>query len=894
MFLAANPSKGRTQEEKEELAKKYKVGDEVMGKVETREKSLRERRAEDEDRRLVDEVRNLSLREVGVAGEGTGERRERRRREDSRLRPSQQSSSREQSRDSRSGDDRERRRRREADSARRRTRDGATLRTDSDNGSERRRRRSDAESTRRHEETNRTAARQIEHQSSLRSLISSSDVDSQDMEEEILRQIREEGLLDGIDLENIDVSQEDQISERIAEAFRRRQAEKARQERERRRSADQRRQARTSEPGSREASGDDRSLRRRAHSRNTSAVSQGDEPSRPPPSMSQAHAAQLGVHSQEEGHHRRRASSSRSSTAPTPVADPLARPAARSSTDLSSRPRSMDMSTQRPHVTTDSRSTTDPASQRSTEVSTSSQEPKQASNSSPRLGTTSRMEDSSPQAPGPASPTRRAPPAEISVPSSSLAVVSSPVEQNLMPAPLSPGHSPSHSPKHSPRTSLSDRAFALSSGTRPTSSSSASQGHRTRAPLYPEPSVTCARCSSPHIEYDLHYNCGICHGGNYNVCLRCFRTANFKGCLHWFGFGYTAWTNWEALIRSGDLPSNAEKPHMLIASRYIRPKSTPGGAEGRKTLTNEDPLKRLQSGVFCANCLAWTNQCYWRCDFCNEGDWGFCNNCVNQGKCCTHSLLPLTFKPPETSDVPPMSPIQGQLMPASATILTGPDVMDIGRFKPLTFSTACDVCRSPIAPTTTRFHCLSCTSSKVPNRQPGDYDICTNCYTRLVTNRRISVENGLKGWRRCLEGHRMIIIGFESNHGGQRRLIASDLIGGWLLRTEAFPSTDFPELQKWSWGETEQQRKLVTNNVMNTIPPSVPGFEQETGFPPEGGTGMRCVARWSWYPEEGADDELAFPKGAEIRECEDVNGEWWHGTYMGRRGLFPSVYGRVI
>ncbi|CAG8962162.1 hypothetical protein HYFRA_00005209 [Hymenoscyphus fraxineus] len=894
MFLAANPSKGRTSEEKEELAKKYKVGDEILPKVETREKSLRERRAEDEDRRLVDEVRNLSLREVGVAGEGTGERRERRRREETRLRPSQPSSSREQSRDGRSSDDRERHRRREAEAARRRTRD-STLRTDSnsDSGPESRRRRSDAESRRRHEETHRTAARQIEHQSSLRSLISSSDVDSRDMEEEILRQIREEGLLDGIDLENIDVSQEDQISERIAEAFRRRQAEKAekaRRERERRRSADQRRQARISEPGSREVSGDDRSSRRRIHSRNTSAVSQADERSRPPPSMSQAHAAQLGVHSQDERHHRRRnTSGSRSSTAPLPIADTIARPATRSSTDLSSRPRSLDMSITRPHVTTNSRSSTDPASQRPRGVSTSSRERQHGSNSSPRLETTSRIEDSAVQPTGPTSSIRRSPPADISTPSSSLAVSSSPIEQSLVPAPLTPNHSPGPSPNHSPRTSLSDRAIALSSGTRPTSSSSASQGYRTRAPFYPEPSITCARCSRPHIEYDLHYNCGICYGGNYNVCLRCFRTANFEGCLHWFGFGYAAWTNWEALIRSGDLPASAEKPHGLIASRYIPPKTTPGGAEGRKTLTNEDPLKRLQSGVFCANCLAWTNQCYWRCDFCNEGDWGFCNTCVNQGKCCTHPLLPLTYKSPETSDITPMSPIQ---IPASASILTGPDVMNIGHFKPLTFSTACDICRSSIAPTTTRFHCLSCTSSKLPNRQSGDYDICSNCYTRLVANRRISMENGPKGWRRCLEGHRMIIIGFESKHGGQRRVITSDLIGGWLLHTETFPSTDFPDLQKWSWGDKHQ--KLVTNNVMNTSPPSIPNFEQDSGFPAEGGDGIRCVARWSWYPEEGADDELAFPKGAEIRECKDINGEWWHGTYMGKRGLFPSVYGRVV
>ena len=59
-----------------------------------------------------------------------------------------------------------------------------------------------------------------------RSSIRSPDIDSREMEDEILRQIREEGLLDRVDLENIDANQEDQISEKIAEAFGRRQSEK--------------------------------------------------------------------------------------------------------------------------------------------------------------------------------------------------------------------------------------------------------------------------------------------------------------------------------------------------------------------------------------------------------------------------------------------------------------------------------------------------------------------------------------------------------------------------------------------------------------------------------------------------------------------------------------------
>ena len=33
---------------------------------------------------------------------------------------------------------------------------------------------------------------------------------------------------------------------------------------------------------------------------------------------------------------------------------------------------------------------------------------------------------------------------------------------------------------------------------------------------------------------------------------------------------------------------------------------------------------------------------------------------------------------------------------------------------------------------------------------------------------------------------------------------------------------------------------------------------------------------------------------AEVREVEDVNGDWFHGSYMGAQGLFPSPYVRVV
>jgi hypothetical protein len=77
---------------------------------------------------------------------------------------------------------------------------------------------------------------------------------------------------------------------------------------------------------------------------------------------------------------------------------------------------------------------------------------------------------------------------------------------------------------------------------------------------------------------------------------------------------------------------------------------------------------------------------------------------------------------------------------------------------------------------------------------------------------------------------------------------------------------------------------------METAPTNVPDMVIEKAFPPDGGVGMKGIALWSWYPAVGADDELLFPKGAEIRECKDVNVDWFHGTYMGKKGLFPAPY----
>ncbi|KAJ4019978.1 hypothetical protein NW752_005079 [Fusarium irregulare] len=843
MFVAANPGKDRSATEKEEMAKKYKPGDQVLPTINTR-RTAEERRADAEERRLVEEARELSLQEAGVS---SGPPRTRRRRE------------------SRSADDR-RRSSRDRERERDRSLDGrhqrGNRRPRMDDGSrhssdqlqvegEHRRRRSESRQ------------RQIEHQSSIRSLISSGDMSERDIEREIesfARQIQEEGLLDGLDLDNIDLSRDDELSRRITEAYRRRQRDRTRQEARRNNSNNYPPLTRPAENSVTDArmlapEGGRTRERSRPHSRSasaasgTSAASQTEERSRP---STNAAPASLEVQEPVRRPRRRTASGGRSSTTPVfPTTNTTDhRPAARSSTDLGSRSQTTDPTQSRPTFG-EGRST-------STPIHTPPfPNPTEAASSSSNTGNLSFAN-------------RQGNAATASV------------------APLFSHHDPAATRSNRPRPV--DLAIVHQTVTSPISSPTVSGHQRTRSQLYPEPSVSCSRCNRAHIEYELHYNCSICANGQWNMCLDCYRAG--KGCLYWFGFGYGAWTKWEKTRQQQGDPSLA-KPHMLTASRYRPPRSAPGGADGRKTLTTDDPRHRLESGTFCANCSAWTNECYWRCNICNEGDWGFCNDCVNQGRSCTHTLLPLAHEASQPAQSRSGSPPRSPGRPTAATIFKGPNASNIGPFKPLTFTTRCDVCQEPIQPNQARYHCYHCTSALVPDAAPGDYDICSSCYGNLVTQRQISPENGHSGWRRCLNGHRMVVVAFTDGKIGLWRYVAQDLVGGRGLKSEAPEKPEHRELGllKWVWHDNDQEfARLVTRDVPETAP-SESGFTQN--FPPDGGVGMKATARFGWYPKEGADDELLFPRGAEIKEIEDVNGEWFFGAYMGSRGLFPAPYVRL-
>jgi len=768
---------------------------------------------------MVEEVREMSLRDVGIRGTGSYERGVRHRIRDGAVSVAEE--------------------------------DARQRRSHENGGGERPSTASDAASQ----------ARQIEHQSSLRSLLSSSSIDSSEMQEEILRQITDEGLLDGIDLNNMDVSQEDELSEKIAQAYRRRHGRRLRPRGDRDGGA---------ENGT---SRDHRSAQERQHhrpGRSPDPTSQTLQSSNHPP-LSRPHL--LEAYPTGHGNRRRTSSETRRQTSPIPPSSSrrgsseTQRQAARSATDLSNRPQTS--SSQRAHpadLSSGGRRTTGPVA------------PRQRDLSGDRGLEAHRSPNTRPQETTGAAPSQ---------PTAALSMLS----------PISSSRDPSATSSGTAEPS-NQRADHQRDSARSTSTHTAHPSVDARESLasYAEPSISCNRCGKQNMEYELHWNCSSCHDGKYNICQRCYRIG--RGCLHWYGFGYAAVMNYRNQEPPAGYPQDHSLPHRLDGHRYLRPppESLQPEIVGSGLRTSSDPKKRLQSGPFCSNCSDFAPGCYWKCETCNTGEWGFCNPCVNQGRCCTHALLPVTyFNSNGTSKFPPATAPQNSLLDRIG--LPATSSADVHRanltreehYVPLTFSSKCIICTYPIPPSTTRFHCPQC--------RGGDYDIDATCYLKLVYNGKISTANGPKGWRRCPNGHRMIVVGFEDSKSGQRRIVVEDLVGGHALKDDA--NIDGSAERIGREGQQQQARPVskaspgrisaASENVANdNVPPLL------KKYPPNGGIGMHILALWSWWPQDGAEDELAFPKGAEIRECGDINGDWFWGIYCGRKGLFPSNHGRVI
>lgn len=806
MYLQANPGRDRTQEEQDELRSKYKPGEQVMPPV-------RVEKVDAADERMLAEVREMSLRDAGVRSSGAGERETRHRTAERRRDPSNDA----------------------------------------------RQRRSHQQPNSEHERPETSSRRQIGHQSSLRSLMSSSEIDSSDMEEEILRLV-DEGWLDGIDLNNLDTSQVDELSERIAEAYRRRHGHRAGQE-----------SSPTTNSG-RSRDHSERYPRERAnnrHNRGSSDAEQRQPTSHPPvsrPRLLEAYPTSASQQRRASSEHRRQTSPSPGSSAGR-ISSATQSQASRSTTDLSQRPSSSASRPPPTDLSSQGRRITDPSQTHTARMREHTRSESINAEQSASGGSPGRSRPVAEQAPSrPTLPPRSSDPGQA--------------HAQRIPDISGPRHSPSHS-NEPPGTA------------HPVSRPSLSAPEA--AMFYNEPSIVCNRCDKQNIQYELYWNCSRCHAGEYNLCSRCYRLG--QGCLHWYGFGYAALQRHQREARDPSKPKDPSSPHGLIAHRYRRPDPemvVPSPSEGERKMTNQDPVLRLQSGAFCRNCSSNANECFWKCASCNEGEWGFCNRCVDQGRCCSHPLLPVAHKSSlnsgsllhdantsrGTSYIPALRPRS----PSSTHFL---GLSPPNHYVPLTLSTKCNVCQYPIPPSNTRYHCFQCNG--------GDYNICTTSYLKLISAGRISVDDGDKGWRKCQNGHRMIVVGFEDSSAGQRRVVVKDLVGGLGLK-DGGDSGDQSISQELSWQDGQQRhvRRVFGQNASSEMQSSATTTPLLRKYPPSGGSGMRALAVWSYWPEEDATDELPFPRGAEIREIEDINGDWFLGSYCGKMGVFPSNHVRVL
>ncbi|KAL8940311.1 MAG: hypothetical protein Q9216_002866 [Gyalolechia sp. 2 TL-2023] len=672
MYLQANPRRRKAEEEKEELKRKYKPGEQVLPRVEAQERDI-------EDERMLAEVREMSLREVGARAPGSYERGMRHRTAERPRDPNE--------------NNRQRRGHQHAESS---------LQASPGGG----------------------AHRSIGHQSSLRSLMSNSEIDSSEMEEEILRLV-DEGWLDGIDLDSLDTSQVDELSERIADAYRRRHGDRSTA------GAVGAGQPRRPQDRSRRTSRDRSSNR---SNRSSGPTEQSRRSSRPPVARPRLLEAYPTGHSQQ----RRASSEQRRQTSPSARSSARRAPsanhhAARSATDL-------------------------------TAVQQSS---------------SSRFQ-----------------PAELS--------------------------------HRNRRTTDSD------------------QHHRDRSGGEAQP------------EAGIHRNAAASEDTSARP------EAN------------------QSQPRPS-LPFRASDPGNSNAENHPR----------RSSPTTRGPLDSSSTDALMAGTT-------------------FVFNATEQGEDVFIGMALDTQRYKGTSKVPKTQPSE-KILHLTVSLDGSTNGLSQKRFNRrvlkqghcwspripwYAYDLALSVLFASTFPTAVSGNAVAATKASGDSCNDGDFNICTGSYLKLVSDGRISADNGDKGWRKCPSGHRMIVVGFEDSPAGQRRVIVRDLVGGHGLKHDG-SSAEESMKQEWSWQDGQQRQvrtlsKPVSSSLNESRDAGTTAGPLLRRYPPSGGTGMRVLALWTYLPRDEAQDELSFPKGAEIQEVENINGDWFVGCYAGRSGLFPGNYVRVL
>jgi hypothetical protein len=145
----------------------------------------------------------------------------------------------------------------------------------------------------------------------------------------------------------------------------------------------------------------------------------------------------------------------------------------------------------------------------------------------------------------------------------------------------------------------------------------------------------------------------------------------------------------------------------------------------------------------------------------------------------------------------------------------------------------------------------------------------------------------------------MIVVGFEDHDGEQRRVAVNDLIGGVALdeenvggAAEGSSATDSDRVYTWKEPDGRVGSRTITERMTaGTLSSAAPITTQ---FPPSGGVGMRMFAAWSYFPVDSDEHDLRFPRGAEIREAEYMNEDWFWGCYAGSKGMFPAQHVKLL
>lgn len=581
MYTQANPGRIKSEDERREAERAYKPGEFILPELPTVEKD------EDEDadveayERLMDEVLDQSMRDLNLSTR-PGDRHTR-----------DGGSNRAAETMGRQGVEREERRRR-------RSREGRP-RDEQEISSNALAARNREETTGRTAAAIRRATNQLDRASSIRISQRLSELEVKDTEEDIMRQIVEEGLLDGIDLHNLDSRQEEVIIDRIARAYRRRQEHQTRAPRDQR--------ARVQE----------RSLPIR------------DVSSRQIPAPSAWQPREL-----QTTRSRSRSQGSRRSTEPDAREQRQGEIIANTGAPSAWQTRDIPQSRQR--------SSSQSSSRRAPSAERRVRRPSTVTTPSTRFVATTAINDGVEPLVFPqmqtqfTQPTRRAtgPFVNQSVSQDWQALGALQTQQPV-----------TDNGQHDVWTSVSS-ASPISTTPRGYNAQVIAQQPMLIAPrstLILASARACLSCRKQNIEYKLHYSCYKCgpSAAPYTLCHRCYRLG--KGCRHWFGFGHAAQARFERQATPG-----ADLPHIMEPERYklILPGNNTHTPPALPTATV------LERGVFCSVCTGNSKARYWACNICNSGEWGYCDVCTSHGNHCTHPLLPLTciFVPSSSTSSP--------------------------------------------------------------------------------------------------------------------------------------------------------------------------------------------------------------------------------------------------